>query len=337
MCINKWGYYTMLATDFNNSDYSCNNIFPNEEAIDEYIKKTMSCCNLCPRNCNSNRLAGQAGFCSQTSAIFAARAALHFWEEPCISGKEGSGAVFFTGCNMRCVFCQNREIAKGNIGQEISIERLSNIFLELQSQKANNINLVTPTHFIPQIAKALILAKNKGLHIPIVYNTSSYENIDHLKMLKGLVDIYLPDLKYFSTELSAQYSSASNYFGIATKAISEMYNQVGSPVFDSSNSLMKKGVIVRHLLLPGNTKDTKKILRFLHETYRNNIYVSIMNQYTPLSHVKDLEALNRKVTEQEYERVLKFARQIGIENGFIQEGSSADESFIPLFDFEGIL
>ena len=330
---------------------------------DRIIAETMSDCVLCPRKCHANRLQGQVGYCGQTDKLTAARAALHFWEEPCISGTEGSGTVFFSGCNLRCVFCQNHNIAIGKAGSPISLERLRDIFFELEATGANNINLVTPTHFVPQIARALTDAKNRGLQLPIVYNTGSYEEVETLKLLDGLVDIYLPDLKYFSPELGSAYSNAPDYFEKATAAIAEMFRQVGPCLFEDSSTivqadsgsaatntaesladngqeekinLIKRGMIVRHLLLPGQTKDSKKILRYLHETYGNDIYVSIMNQYTPLPHVAHIEALNRKVTADEYDRVLSFAQRLGIENGFMQEGEAASESFIPEFDGQGI-
>lgn len=303
---------------------------------EEWVSSLMKDCTICPRKCHVNRLAGQTGFCGQNAKLTAARAALHFWEEPCISGTSGSGTVFFSGCNLRCCFCQNYDIAHGEVGREISYGRLSEIFLELQDKGAHNINLVTPSHFIPQICAALQRAKALGLSIPIVYNTSSYETVDSLKYLQGLVDIYLPDLKYYSGELSRNFSHAQDYFSIAASAIAEMYRQVGSPVFDPQNGLMKRGIIVRHLLLPEQTKDSKKLLRYLHEAYGNDIYVSIMNQYTPLKHVAHHPQLNRKVTSEEYARVLKFAETIGIENGFRQEGEAASESFIPSFDYEGL-
>lgn len=302
----------------------------------EIVNNLMSDCALCPRKCHVNRLAGQTGFCGQTAELTAARAALHYWEEPCISGSTGSGAVFFSGCNLQCVFCQNHNIAIGKSGKIISLERLTEIFLKLQAKGAANINLVTGTHFIPQIALALSSAKAQGLTIPIVYNTGSYEEVASLRLLEGLVDIYLPDLKYFSSELSAKYSHAADYFQKASAAIAEMYRQAGAPVMDSVTGLMRRGVIVRHLLLPEETKDSKKILRYLHDAYKNDIYVSIMNQYTPLKHVAQIPALNRKVTEEEYNRVLVFTERLGIEQGFYQEGETASKSFIPDFDGEGL-
>lgn len=300
------------------------------------VNSYMQDCTLCPRKCHVNRLAGEKGFCRQTAEITAARAALHFWEEPCISGDCGSGTVFFSGCSLQCVFCQNHSIAIGQTGQVISLERLSEIFLELQEKGAANINLVTGAHFIPQIAYALTQAKGNGLHIPIVYNSSGYEEVSSLALLDGLVDIYLPDLKYCSPELSLRYSHAADYFEKATASIAEMFRQVGTPLFHQTTGLMQKGIIVRHLLLPGQSKDSKKILRYLHTAYKNDIYVSIMNQYTPLSHVADYPELNRPITHEEYQKIISFAEQIGIENGFIQEGETATESFIPEFSGEGL-
>lgn len=308
---------------------------PDPDAL--LIEELMQDCTLCPRACHVNRLAGQTGFCGQALTVTAARAALHFWEEPCISGEKGSGTVFFSGCSLGCVFCQNHDIALGRKGRRLSLDRLSEIFLELQKAGAHNINLVTPTHFIPQIRYALIRAKSMGLSIPIVYNTGSYEEVSSLHLLDGLIDMYLPDFKYLSATLSEKYSHAPDYFEKASAAISEMYRQTGEPEFDSETGLMKKGIIVRHLLLPGQTKDSKKILRYLHETYGDHIFISIMNQYTPLPHIAALPELNRQVTEAEYARVLKFAKAIGIDRGFCQEGGASDESFIPPFDYEGLL
>ncbi len=311
----------------------------------ESMERLMTNCTLCPRNCGVDRLSGQTGFCGQTAELTAARASLHMWEEPCISGTKGSGTVFFSGCNLKCVFCQNHSIAVGEAGRVVTTEHLADIFLALQDKGAHNINLVTPCHFVPQIRKALEHAKSHGLTVPIVYNTGSYESVETLKMIDGLVDVYLPDLKYYSSQLSARFSHAKDYFDVAAKAISEMFRQVGRPVFltsevleseENPHHIMTHGMIVRHLILPGQTKDSKKILRYLHETYGNDIYISIMNQYTPLSHVSHIPELNRKITEQEYDRVINFALQIGIENGFFQEGEAADESFIPQFDGEGL-
>ncbi len=299
------------------------------------ITAYMSDCTLCPRQCHANRAAGQTGFCGQTAEIGVARSALHFWEEPCISGSCGSGTVFFFGCGLRCVYCQNISIAAGTAEKSVTPDRLAELFLELQEQHAANINLVTAGHFIPQICHALELAKNMGLTVPIVYNTGSYEEPSSLRLLEGLVDIWLPDLKYYSSELSKAYSHAPDYFAKATAAIAEMNRQAGPPKFDAATDMMKSGVIVRHLVLPGQVKDSKKILRYLHNTYGNDIYVSIMNQYTPLKHAAHIPGLNRRVTDEEYKRVLDFAEKIGIENGYLQEGDTARESFIPPF-FTGV-
>lgn len=301
----------------------------------QWAESLLSDCTLCPRHCHVNRLLGQAGYCGQTT-LKAARASLHMWEEPCISGTAGSGTVFFSGCNLRCIFCQNYHIALGEAGREISTKHLAEIFLSLQAQGANNINLVTPTHFVPQILLALQSAKEHGLTIPIVYNSSGYESTETLRLLEGYVDIYLPDFKYMDPALSLKYSHAQDYFTKAKESLAEMVRQAGSPVFDPATGLMKRGVIVRHLLLPGQTKDSKKILRYLHTTYGNQIFISIMNQYTPLPQVKELPELNRRVSPAEYERVLDFALRIGIENGFFQEGETASDSFIPEFDERGL-
>lgn len=292
-------------------------------------------CTLCPRNCKADRTQSASGFCGMSNTIEVARAALHMWEEPCISGTQGSGTVFFTGCNLKCVFCQNHDIAIGQKGKKVSAERLAELFLMLQEKGAHNINLVTPSHFVPGIAEAIKLAKTNGLILPIVYNTSSYEHVDTLKILDGLVDIYLPDFKYLSADLSKRYSHAADYSAIAKKSLVEMYRQVQKPVFE--NDLMKKGMIVRHLLLPGCTKDSKAVIRYLYETYKDNIFISIMNQYTPLPHVSAYPELNRKVTQKEYDEVVDYAIELGVEQGFIQEGDTALESFIPAFDFTGLL
>ncbi|MGN0425789.1 MAG: radical SAM protein [Acetatifactor sp.] len=304
-----------------------------ENRITEYL----SDCTLCPRNCHVDRSAGQRGFCGQTSVVTAARAALHYWEEPVICGEAGSGAVFFSGCSLRCVFCQNHTISNSEFGKPVTIKALSDSFLRLQSLGAVNINLVTGSHFIPQICMALELAKNQGLHLPVVFNSSGYESVASLKLLEGLVDIWLPDLKYFSSELSARYSKAPDYFDVASRAIAEMVRQAGKPLFDEASGLMKRGVIVRHLCLPGQSKDSKKVLRYLHSTFGNDIYVSIMNQYTPLPHAAEYQELNRSLTEEEYEKILTFAQLIGIEQGFCQEGGTDKDSFIPAFDGEGLL
>ena len=290
-------------------------------------------CDLCPRKCLVDRKKGEKGICGQTENLKVARAALHFWEEPCISGDAGSGAVFFSGCPLHCVFCQNENIAK-----EISLERLVDIFLELQEKRANNINLVTPGHFVPQIVKALDQARKEGLTLPVVYNTSSYETVDTIKMLEGYVDIYLPDFKYMSPVLSKKYSHAPDYAEVAKAAIAEMVRQTGKAVFvnGDEDNLILSGTIVRHLTLPGCMADSMQILKYLHDTYGDMIYISIMNQFTPLSNLEKYPELNRRITDEEYETLVDYAIEIGIENGFIQEGNTAEESFIPAFDCEGV-
>lgn len=271
------------------------------------------------------------GFCKASNKLKIARAALHHWEEPCISGENGSGTVFFSFCPLKCVFCQNYTLSHENSGKEITIEKLAEIFLDLQNQNAHNINLVTPTHYVPQIIEALKIAKKNGLKIPIVYNTSGYENIETIKMLDGYIDVYLPDFKYFSNDLAKKYSNANNYFEIATNALNEMFKQVGEFSLDE-NGILKKGMVVRHLLLPGYTEDSKDVISHIYDLFRDKIYISIMNQYTPLEHVKKYPELNRKVTEDEYNEVIEFALSLGIENAFIQEGDTAKESFIPDFN-----
>lgn len=291
-------------------------------------------CTLCPRECNVDRNI-QEGYCNSSNNIKVARAALHYWEEPCISGEKGSGTVFFSGCNLHCIFCQNEAISRGKVGKEISIERLSQIFIELQEKGANNINLVTGVHFVPQIVEAIKQSRKNGLNIPIVYNSSGYEKVETLKLLEGLVDIYLPDMKYFSPELSKKYSNAEDYFEIAKKALGEIVRQVGKPIFND-DGIMKKGVIVRHLVLPGNTKDSKKILDYLYSTYHDDIYISIMNQFTPLKNVENYPEINRKLTQKEYDEVVDYAISLEIENGFTQEDETVSESFIPDFNGEGV-
>ena len=305
-------------------------------------------CLLCPRKCGINRSTGQTGVCGVSSEIKVARAALHYWEEPCISGKRGSGAVFFSGCSLHCVFCQNREISDGKEGKVISKERLSDIFIELAGKGANNINLVTPGQYIPDIVWAVNDAKSRGMKLPIIYNTSGYENVTELKLLEGIVDVYLPDFKYMDSRLSQQYSYAADYTETAKKALEEMIRQTGKPVFFTAEDelvkegyveeqIMKRGVIVRHLLLPACVKDSKAVIKYLYDTYKDDIYISIMNQYTPINRIKEYDNLNRRVTKKEYDEVVDYAIELGVVNGFIQEGGTADESFIPEFDYTGLL
>lgn len=292
-------------------------------------------CLLCPRKCGINRAAGQTGVCGVSAEIRVARAALHYWEEPCISGEKGSGAVFFSGCSLHCVFCQNREISDGKVGKIISKERLRDIFLELKAKGANNINLVTPGQYIPDIVWAVRDARRYGMELPIVYNTSGYENADELKQLEGIVDVYLPDFKYMDSALSAKYSRAKDYPSVAKQAISEMVRQQPGVVIDDATGLIQKGVIVRQLLLPGHVNDAKAILKYLHDTYQDSIYISMMSQFTPIA-LKDYPEINRTVTRREYERLVDYALEIGITNAFIQEGDVAKDSFIPAFDCEGV-
>lgn len=314
-------------------------------------------CMLCPRKCGADRENGEPGFCGMTEELYVARVAPHYWEEPCISGERGSGTVFFSGCNLRCVYCQNQKISAGKAGRVMPIEELAEAFLILQESGCHNINLVTPSHYAPQIAKAL---QRADLRIPVVYNTSSYEQVETLRMLEGLVDIYLADLKYLSTEPAQKYSKAPDYPEVATAALREMVRQRGNvqyvldreagkekeqdngkPCFISNaleytdGALMQQGVIVRHLLLPGQTTEAKKVLRYLYTTYGSRIAISILNQYTPLPHAAAYPELNRKVTEEEYTEVVEYALELGIDHGFLQEGQTASESFIPEFAGDG--
>lgn len=292
-------------------------------------------CLLCPRKCGINRSTGQTGVCGVSSEIKVARAALHYWEEPCISGKRGSGAVFFSGCSLHCVFCQNREISDGKAGKVISKERLSDIFIELAGKGANNINLVTPGQYIPDIVWAVNDAKSRGMKLPIIYNTSGYENVTELKLLEGIVDVYLPDFKYMDSTLSARYSRAKDYPSVAKQALSEMVRQQPDVVIDDATGLIQKGVIVRQLLLPGHVNDAKAVLKYLYDTYHDHVYISMMSQFTPIA-LKDYPEINRTVTRREYERLVDYALEIGITNAFIQEGDVAKNSFIPAFDCEGV-
>lgn len=310
----------------------------------------MSVCTLCPRECNIERplfAADSAGVCKEGTTIRISRAALHFWEEPCISGKRGSGAVFFTGCNLKCIFCQNAAISENGIGREVSAEELCDIFFDLKDQGAHNINLVTPSHFVPEIRKAILLAKEKDFDLPFVYNSSAYEKPETLKLLDGLIDIYLPDYKYMDGKIAADYSHAPDYPDVAKAAIAEMIRQVGDPEFEESEedspALMKKGVIVRHLLLPLGVNNAFSVIDYLHQTYGDRIYLSVMNQYTPLYDVPGAlseeqkkrlapyPALHRKVTKREYQKVIQFCLDLNMSQVFIQEGDVASESFIPPF------
>lgn len=295
----------------------------------------LNSCNLCIRNCKVNRNENVMGACKTYNKIKIARADLHFWEEPCISGTNGSGAVFFSNCNLKCVFCQNSKISQNGYGKEITIERLAEIFLELQSKGANNINLVTPTHYVPMIIEAIKIAKTNGLILPIVYNTNSIDNIDTIKALEGYIDIYLPDFKYFSDRYSLKYSKIKNYSKNAIEIILEMVRQVGTPVFDD-NGIMKKGVIVRHLMLPGLLFDSKKVVDAIYNTFEDKVYISLMNQYTPLYNAKDYPEINKSINPKVYDSLINYALSIGVKNGFIQDAGTDTEEFVPHFNNKGV-
>ena len=300
----------------------------------DITKKLLTDCRLCPRNCGADRWKGK-GYCGVGAEVKIARAALHMWEEPCISGKEGSGAIFFSGCSLGCDYCQNRSISRGERGKAVTVEKLAEIMISLQEQNANNINLVTAGHYAPQTAEALYLAKEKGLRIPVVYNSSGYEKPETLRLLSGLVDVFLPDFKYLSPELSRKYSRAEDYGARAKEALKEMLRQTGSPCFDE-RGMIERGVIVRHLLLPGHVEESKRVVEYLYKTYRNQIYISIMNQYTPMPAMAKDPLLSGRVTKREYDRLVDYALSLGVEQGFIQEGETAKESFIPEFNGEGV-
>ena len=295
------------------------------------MKELESCC-LCPRNCHINRYQ-KPGVCGATSKMKIAHYGLHMWEEPIISGEAGSGTIFFSYCNLKCIFCQNYKISTEGYGKEVSKEKFQELCLDLQNKNANNINLVTPTHYVPQIVEALQEIKDKSLKIPVVYNTSSYENVETIKKLNGIVDIYLADLKYYDNDLGKKYSHVSNYFKYASLAIKEMVEQAGK--FVIKDELMKKGVIVRVLILPGHVDDAKKIVHYLYTTYKDNIIISLMNQYTPLRKL-DYSNLNRKLNEKEYQEVINYALDLGVKYAFIQEGQTQSESFIPNFNCSDI-
>ena len=298
------------------------------------MEELLNNCNLCPRNCNVNRNKNELGYCMASNKIAIGGYHLHEWEEPPLTGKYGSGTIFFSHCNLRCVYCQNYDISIKAQGEEITTERLADIMLELQSLSAANINLVTPTHYIPLIKESIIIAKNKGLTIPIVYNTSGYEKEETLKLLEGLIDIYLPDFKYYNNELG-KYSSVKDYLSVADSALKEMYRQVGKPRYNKEG-LLQKGVIVRHLVLPNNYEDSKNIITYLYKNYKNNIIYSIMNQYTITRKLKYPE-LNQKVDNNEYNKLIDYAYEIGVRNCFIQEEESQNESFIPKFKGDTII
>ncbi|MDD3571258.1 MAG: radical SAM protein [Lachnospiraceae bacterium] len=295
----------------------------------------MTNCTLCPRQCNVNRTLNPSGFCKSSSVTRAALASVHHFEEPSISGTKGSGTVFFSGCNMRCVFCQNFNISQDNIGITLSIENLADTFIAQQNKGVHNLNLVSAAQYLSQVKQALILAKEKGLTIPVVYNSNGYERVEALKCLDGLVDVYLPDIKYFDNSLAEEYSFAPNYFEIATNAVLEMYRQTGINKFDK-NGIITKGVIVRHLVLPWQKDDSKKILWWIKENLGDNVYVSLMSQYTPMYKAKGIKKLNRKITTYEYNSVIDYFFEIGLKNGYMQARTSAKSSYTPEFDLSGL-
>lgn len=298
------------------------------------MQHLLKSCRLCPIECGADRLTG-CGRCGAGRQVKAAKAFLHQWEEPCISGEKGSGTVFFTGCNMKCVFCQNYELSHGLKGKEITADRLAQIFLELQSQGAHNINLVSPTPYAPQIAAAVRLAKAGGLVLPVIYNTNGYEKVETLRLLKGIVDIYLPDIKYYSDETALELSSAPSYFSHATMAVAAMLEQVGHPVFDRDGMLVR-GVIVRHLILPGRLEESKRILDWVRQHMGAGAFVSLMCQYTPMYRAAEFTGMDRRLTQEEYDEIIDYFFEIGLENGFAQELDSATSDYTPDFDFSGI-
>ena len=289
-------------------------------------------CNICPHRCGINRNKKQIGRCKSTDNIKIALYSTHDFEEPCISGEKGSGTVFFSNCNMNCVYCQNYEISQERKGKEITTLNLADIFLKQQAKGVNNINLVTPTSYVYQIIEAIKIAKNKGLTIPIIYNTNSYENIETIKLLNGYIDVFLPDLKYAENELGKKYSKVENYFETATEAIKEMIKQVGAPKFDDEG-IIQKGVIIRHLVLPNHIENSKKVLRWIKDNLPNDIYVSIMAQYFPTYKAKDIQELNRKLTREEWQEIEDYVDELEFENGFIQELGEHEEEYVPNWEF----
>lgn len=298
------------------------------------MEELLNKCEICPRKCKVNRNNGELGYCKATNKMKIGGYHLHMWEEPIITGKNGSGTIFFSYCNLRCAYCQNYDLSFDSVGEYITIERLSDIMLELQEMQAENVNLVTPTHYIPLIKNSIVLAKEKGLKIPIVYNTSGYESVESLKTLEGLIDIYLPDFKYYDNSLG-KYSSVADYFNITSLALKEMYRQVGKPKYNKKG-MLKKGVIVRHLVLPNNYQDSKKIINYLYQEYKDNIILSIMNQYT-ITKITKYPELNQKVDSKEYDNLIDYAYNLGIRNCFTQEEESQSESFIPKFKGDTII
>ena len=297
--------------------------------------ESLKSCSLCPRNCGVNRPGGELGFCRTGMDVRIAKVSLHEWEEPCVSGVRGSGTVFFSNCNLRCVFCQNYKISEESYGKDVSINRLAEIFLEQQEKGANNINLVTPTHYVPQIIEAVKISKRDGLMLPILYNTNSYENVETIKSLEGTVDVYLADLKYYSDSHAQKYSGGPGYFLHASKAIEEMSRQVGKPVIDSGG-ILQSGLIIRHLMLPGLLFDTKKIMDYIMETYGDSVYVSLMNQYTPMHRASKFPEIDKRLNKRHYESIIQYCLDSGMHNAFIQDPGTANEDYVPDFNLSGI-
>ena len=301
-------------------------------------------CEICPRNCKVNRLLGNKGYCNCDDKIIVALVSTHYYEEPCISGKNGSGTIFFSNCNLNCMFCQNHEISQEGKGIEITTERLAEIFMEQQNRGVNNINLVTPTMYAYQIIEAIKIAKKNGLMIPIVYNSNGYENVETIKALNGYIDVYLPDLKYYSDIIAIKYSKAPNYFKIATEAIKEMYKQVGKANFNTGidkddnkeEGIINKGVIIRHLILPNHVKNSKHILKWIKDNMPDDVYVSVMAQYFPTYKAKSDEKLNRKINKKEYKEVEDYLFTLDLENGYMQDLGEHEEEYVPDFDFRNI-
>lgn len=290
-------------------------------------------CNLCPRECNVNRANGKVGKCRATDKIRIALFSIHDFEEPCISGEKGSGTVFFSNCNLNCVYCQNYEISQQGKGKDITTEELANIMLKQQERKAENINLVTPTSYVLPIIEAIKIAKQKGLSIPIVYNTNAYEKVETLKLLEGQIDIFLPDFKYADNNLGKQYSNVDHYFETATKAIEEMIRQVGIPKLDE-RGMMKQGVMIRHLVLPGELENSKRVLKWLKDHISDEIYLSIMAQYFPTYQTKNMKRLNRKLTKKEWEEIERYVEMLGITNGYLQKLGDHEEEYVPNWEFD---
>lgn len=292
--------------------------------------KALLNCRLCARNCGVNRIKGDSGYCRAGKSVRMARALLHHWEEPCISGSKGSGTVFFSHCNLRCVFCQNHRISHQGEGKEISARRLGLEFLELMERGAHNINLVTPTHYVPQIIEGLEYAKNQGLNLPVIYNTNGYENVETVKSLKGHIDVYLPDIKYFNDSYAVKYSGAGGYFSTVSKAVKEMFFQVGRPDFDGGG-LLQRGVLIRHLMLPGLLFDSKKIIDYVYRTFGNEVYLSLMNQYTPMHRASSYSEINKPLNPRHYDGLVEYCLSIGVKNAYIQGAGTVSEGYVPDF------